>query len=205
MLTADRPALLDRGLSSYIENASKHLRQVEFVVFDDSKNAANRRASLEVARALARKFEVEIRFAGVEERARFVRRLEEFPRISKHVLKNALLQTQGYTLGQNRNALLLDSVGTLFLCVDDDTVCTLAAATASDTRRCSFVQVQDPGGILVLRDSAEACAASEPRGRGSPGCPRSTARKNCGRSVPQCPESFQGESLARTSGGPFVR
>jgi hypothetical protein len=42
MLTADRPGLLGRGLNSYIENAAKHLRQVEYVVFDDSKNAANR-------------------------------------------------------------------------------------------------------------------------------------------------------------------
>src|SRR5262249_31384562 len=54
ILTADRPALLGRGLNSYIKNAAKHLRQVEYVVFDDSKDAANRHASLEVARALAR-------------------------------------------------------------------------------------------------------------------------------------------------------
>jgi hypothetical protein len=159
MLTADRPGLLNRGLSSYIENAVKHLRQVEFVVFDDSKDAANRRASLEVARALARKFEVRIRFAGVEERVRFVQHLEKFPRISKHVLKNALLQTQGYTLGQNRNALLLDSVGTLFLCVDDDTVCTLAAPP-TPTPGLRFSAGEDPAGFWCFKDFAEACAAT---------------------------------------------
>jgi len=161
MLTADRPGLLGRGLNSYIENAAKHLRQVEYVVFDDSKNPANRHANLEVARALARNFKVKIRFAGVDERTRFVRYLEEFPGISKHVLKNALLSSQGYTLGQNRNALLLDSVGTLFLCVDDDTVCTLVAPP-SPAAGLEFCAGEDPSEFWCFRDSAEACATASP-------------------------------------------
>lgn len=159
MLTADRPALLQRGLSSYIANAARHLRQVEYVVYDDSKDVANRCASLELARALALKFDVKIRFAGIEERERFVRHLEEFTRISKQVLKNALLQPQEYTVGQNRNALLLDSVGTLFLCVDDDTVCTLAAPP-TPAEGLQFGAGKDPAGFWCFRDFAEVRAAA---------------------------------------------
>ena len=161
VLTADRPALLRRGLTSYIQNAAKHLRQVEYVVFDDSKDVANRRASREAARALARKFKVEIRFAGPEERAGFARRLEEFRGISKNVLVNALLHTRGYTAGQNRNALLLDSVGTLFLCVDDDTVCDLAAPP-DPVEKLKFCAGADPAEFWCFRDFAEACAAASP-------------------------------------------
>ena len=161
MLTADRPELLQRGLQSYIENAARHSRQIEYVVFDDSKNVANRHAGLEAAGALARKFKARIRFAGFDERTRFVRHLEQFPRISKHVLKNTLLQPQGYTLGQNRNALLLDSVGTLFLCVDDDTVCRLAAppTPAPGVKVCTGM---DPAEFWCFGESGEACAAARP-------------------------------------------
>ena len=159
MLTADRPILLERGLTSYIQNAATHLRHVEYVVFDDSKDAANRRASLEAVRALARKFKVEIRFSGFEERAAFVRHLGQFHGVSKNVLANALLRDRGYTVGQNRNAMLLDSVGTLFLCVDDDTVCKLVAPPVP-SEGMKFCAGTDPAEFWFFKDFAEACAAT---------------------------------------------
>jgi hypothetical protein len=160
ILTANRPQLLHRGLSSYIENIEKHRRQIEHVVFDDSKNATDHHATREVAIALARKFKARIRFAGFDERTRFARHLEEFPGISKHVLRNALLQPQGYTLGQNRNALLLDSVGTLFLCVDDDTVCRFVTPP-NPVPKLRFFSNADPAEFWCLGGAAETAPRNQ--------------------------------------------
>ena len=105
IMTADRPSLLKRALESYIAKV-KADRDVEYVVFDDSKDAAGRNASLEVAKEARRKYNVHVRFAGREERAEQVRRLCEYAGESPAILTGGLLLENGYTLGQNRNALL---------------------------------------------------------------------------------------------------
>ena len=72
IMTADRPALLERALASYIQN--NHLRNgIEYIVYDDSKDAAVSAASFAVAQKLARQFTVPIRFAGRQERERYAR------------------------------------------------------------------------------------------------------------------------------------
>ena len=100
-----------------------------------------------------------VRFASSEERVAYARRLSECSPVPAEVLEYGLLLSKGYTLGQNRNALLLDSAGTLFLCVDDDTICTSRLPPgASDEvlRTCSGA---DPSEFWCFRDFAEASAS----------------------------------------------
>ena len=158
-MTASRYELLERALTSYVQEATKHGRDIEYVVFDDSKDAQSRHASLAVARTIRRRFDAEVRFASSEERVAYARRLSECSPVPAEVLEYGLLLSKGYTLGQNRNALLLDSAGTLFLCVDDDTICTSRLPPgASDEvlRTCSGA---DPSEFWCFRDFAEASAS----------------------------------------------
>lgn len=123
IMTADRPALLERALASYIQN--NHRRKgIEYIVYDDSKDAAASAAGFAVAQKLARQFAVPVRFAGRQERERYARQLRDNGAIAAELLEYALLNPSGYTLGQNRNTLLLDTVGSMICCVDDDTICT---------------------------------------------------------------------------------
>jgi len=123
VMTADRPALLERALASYIQHNHRR-RGIEYIVYDDSKDAAASAASFAVAQKLARQFAVPVRFAGRQERERYARQLRNNGAIAAELLEYALLNPSGYTLGQNRNTLLLDTVGSMVCCVDDDTVCT---------------------------------------------------------------------------------
>ncbi len=159
ILTADRPALLERALTSYLESSRRHGRQVEFVVFDDSKEAAGRRASLEITRRLGQTSGVAVRFCGHAERRAFVTRLAEVSRLPPEVLAYALLLESGYTVGQNRNALLLDSAGELFFCADDDTVCRMAPPPAPDAAL-GLSAGTDPADFWCFPSFDAACAAA---------------------------------------------
>jgi hypothetical protein len=151
---------LERALTSYIRGTARAHREIEYTVFDDSKDPAARRASFEVARKIRRQFNVDVRFAGYEERAAFVRRLDEHSHPCGEHLKPALLRSEGYTLGQNRNALLLDCVGGRVLCADDDTVCDVALPPAEEggIKLCAG---RDPADFWCFQDPAEARASVE--------------------------------------------
>ena len=156
IFTADRPALLERALTSYVARTSANRRELEYVVFDDSKDDDGRRASLEVARTIRERFDVYVRFSGVDERAAYVRRLCQCSGVSPEILEYALLLPTGYTLGQNRNALLLDTVGSLFFGADDDTICAPACPPLDREQRLRFCAGSDPSDFWCFRDFAEA-------------------------------------------------
>lgn len=148
--------LLERALRSYIAHTSGNRRGLEYIVFDDSKDAGAQRASLEVARKIRQQFNVEVRFAGCEERSAYMRRMRDCSGVCAEVLKHALLLTNGYTLGQNRNALLLDSVGELFLCADDDTICDPAVWPGAQEDALRLCAGEDPADFWCFRDFTEA-------------------------------------------------
>jgi hypothetical protein len=160
IMTADRPALLHRALASYIEN--NHQRNdVEYVVYDDSKDAAMPAASFAVAQKLARQFGVPIRFAGIQERQCYARQLGESGAIAPELLECALLNPRGYTLGQNRNTLLLDTVGSTIFCADDDTVCTPVQLSETHTDL-QLATDGDPAKFWCYRNKSETDALSPP-------------------------------------------
>lgn len=159
ILTANRPLLLKRALESYIANVTRD-REIEYVVFDDSKDAAGRSASLEIARAARRRYNVPVRFAGYEERAAYARRLCEYTGENLAVLTRGLLLEDGYTLGQNRNALILDSAGAACFFADDDTLCTPVLPPVIENEKLSITSGEDPSDYWCFTSLNEARAAS---------------------------------------------
>jgi hypothetical protein len=160
IMTADRPLLLKRALTSYILN-TRDRGQIEYVVFDDSSNEAGLNASREVGRELRREYDVKIRFAGRNERAAYVRRLCEYTGASPAILGGALLVENGYTLGQNRNALLLDTAGVSCFCADDDTLCTPVSPPVIETSKIKLSSGEDPSDYWCFADPIEARAVAK--------------------------------------------
>jgi len=126
--TCDRPELLQRALTSYIENCKEYGRKNDFVVMDDSRSSNNRRYILGMIRTLSARYKAKILYAGPEERRVFVKRLVKkgIPQDIAHFALFGMPEI-GCATGANRNALLLHTVGDMFLSVDDDTVCRLAS------------------------------------------------------------------------------
>jgi hypothetical protein len=156
IFTAGRPALLDRALRSYVAHSRANRRELEYVVFDDSKDKDARLASLEVAQTIRSQFKVHIRFSGFEERAAYVGHLSEESGVSPEILTYGLLRPKGYTLGQNRNALLLDTVGSLFFGADDDTLCAIARRPRMAEQGLKMCAGSDPSEFWCFRDVGEA-------------------------------------------------
>ncbi len=159
IMTANRPALLERALTSYIKTNQGDRNDVEYTVYDDSKESAASQASLDVARKFRRQFDLPIRFAGIYERARYAEQLGECVNVAPEILKYALFVASGYTLGQNRNAMLLDSVGLMVLCADDDTIGTPVNPLRETRGELQFCSGADPAEFWCFRNSLEARGA----------------------------------------------
>ena len=126
--TCNRVSVLRRGLASYIESGKQHGRENNYVVSDDSRSPQARAGCKQMLGELGREYGVEILYAGLEEKLRYARRLMDEGAAPPGVIKFALFDSEKLglsTLGANRNALLLHTVGDLILTVDDDTVCSL--------------------------------------------------------------------------------
>jgi hypothetical protein len=126
--TCNRVDVLKRCLISYIENSRHYSRSNRFVVSDDSRSGETRAGYRQMLGGLSREYGVEIQYAGMEEKLRYARRLMQEQAAPPAVIKFALFDSEKLglsTLGANRNALLLHTIGELILTVDDDTVCSL--------------------------------------------------------------------------------
>jgi hypothetical protein len=126
--TRNRPSLLKRGLSSFLDNARARTRSVEIVVIDDGATPAERSATQEALAALARESGAAIRYAGRPERQSFADDLAAEAGVPPDVVRFALLgdTSAAITTGAARNGLLIDTIGDQFLMIDDDSVCQVA-------------------------------------------------------------------------------
>jgi hypothetical protein len=120
--TADRPGPFRRGLLSYVANASRHGRRPRFVIADDSRDSANRRA---VRRACVdlRRSGADVVCLGAAER-RELRQLARDAGAPDTVVRT-LLPEPGVarSAGAARNIILLRTAGSRTVMADDDTVC----------------------------------------------------------------------------------
>lgn len=123
--TCNRVQTLQRGICSYLENTRGFERTAAFCVFDDSKSASERQLNRNMLRDLRDNHCCHISYTGLEERIRFARRLLQLSDAPPEVVKFALFDPEnvGVSTGANRNTLLLHTVGSLILSVDDDTFC----------------------------------------------------------------------------------
>ncbi|MFL6194096.1 MAG: non-ribosomal peptide synthase/polyketide synthase [Thermoanaerobaculia bacterium] len=163
--TCNRPEVLERGLASYAEAAGGR----RFVVMDDSRDPAAREEYRRRLSGLRRRLGVEIVYAGLEEKLRFAADLAG-EGVPPDVARIALLDPEGVglTVGANRNALLLQTIGEGVLSVDDDTLSRVApspereegvAFLSGTSPGTAFLSGRDPGEIRAFADRAGALAS----------------------------------------------
>ena len=160
IVTRDRETSLAACLASYLANCRRHARSPEFVVADGSageENGARTRAAL---RALAATIDATIRYAGPAEKRRFADALVRESAVSGEVVDFALFGDRRCRLstGANRNSLLLDTLDTLVLSVDDDTLCRTAVAPTQQ-ESVAFVSTYDPTEFWFFPDRRGALEA----------------------------------------------
>jgi hypothetical protein len=126
--TCDRVDVLRRAVSGYARNCSRAGREVEYVIVDDSVDPGARERYLSMLAELESSQGIGIRYAGVADKAAFAAKLVSAGGIPEDVVRFGCLGDRGVgvTIGANRNALMLDTVGQRIISVDDDTVCKLA-------------------------------------------------------------------------------
>lgn len=114
-----------RCITSYATDFRRHDRNFELLVVDDSTAAATREACRQWLAVFARKFQVDVCYAGREEREKFIEQLVRRCGISPEPIRFALTNSLGIPAspGANRNTLLLHTVGDIVLSCDDDSVC----------------------------------------------------------------------------------
>ena len=122
--TKDRPDALQRTLASFAENCLEHERTPDLLVCDDSSSPAARDRCRQMLASLAKRYDINIRYAGLEEKFDFAEWLTDRG-VPRQTVDFALFDSEkcGHSCGANRNAALLGSVGDLVLSTDDDTLC----------------------------------------------------------------------------------
>jgi len=123
--TAGRTECVERAVTSYLHNMEEFGRRCSIFVADDSK-AANARSNCDDALTwISAEQRRVISYAGVREKRLFAERLSGGGRIPRDVV-DYLLRGSRYSnrnTGANRNAILLQTLGSMVLSVDDDTIC----------------------------------------------------------------------------------
>ena len=119
IITADRPAVLRRGVESFARHFDEHDQRARLLVVDGSRDATHQAANRQVAADLARSGGRTIDYAGVDE-ARALRVRLAAAGASETMLDFAL--TPG-AIGANRNLVVILTAGEHVLMADDDIVC----------------------------------------------------------------------------------
>ena len=156
-MTRNRVTSLVACLESYLDNCRRHDRTPEFVVTDDSPGAEARHHTKAALEVLAHRFHARIRYAGEREKVGFADALSSESAVPLEIIRFALFGDERCTLstGANRNSLLLDSIDTLVLSVDDDTRCRIATPPAADDAL-AFFSGYDPSEFWFFDDHDSA-------------------------------------------------
>jgi len=171
--TCNRPAILERGLTSHAEAAREHGRTLRFAVLDDSPDPATGEDYRSRLSALRRRLGIEIVYAGPAEKRRFADLLlaEGLP---ADAVAAAMGDPEGVgtPIGTNRNAVLLQTVGEGVVSVDDDTLARGAPPPEAEpgielltgsVPDWAFLSAREPGFIRGFTNRAEAMAAVDLR------------------------------------------
>jgi hypothetical protein len=131
--TRNRIDSLERCLRSYIEDLKRYERHHDFVVMDDSETSAARTSNKEMLAQLKQEYDVEISYAGLEEKTQFAKSLVAEGHFDPKVVNFALTDSDDheFSCGKNRNALFLQTIGELIFSTDDDAVCRIVAPPES--------------------------------------------------------------------------
>jgi len=126
--TRDRHDQVCRALSSYGKNCAKYGHDNDFVILDDSANPDGRERLREIGRRFGAASGFAVSYAGLEEKLVYADALTAEADVDPDIVRFGLFGDSrcSCTMGANRNALLLHTVGDLVFSADDDTVCSVA-------------------------------------------------------------------------------
>ena len=160
IVTRNRVASLVACVESYLEKCRRHGRNPEFVVTDDSLDTEAQDHARGALQSLGNHFGAQIRYAGRREKNRFAEALARESAVPPKIIRFALFGDDrcALTTGANRNSLLLDTVDTFVLSVDDDTRCRIAAAPDAEDA-VAFFSGYDPTEFWYFADRASADAS----------------------------------------------
>ena len=160
IVTANRPHAMARCLESFIDHHRRTGRAGRFTIVDDASDPGVRATRRSVLADTARRAAVSIAYAGAEEKRAFVARLAE-EGIDSAAAAFALedVTGSGYSVGANRNALLLNHAGELIFQVDDDIVCR-AASPANPSQTLCFTTGHNPYRFEFFPDTSTAMAGA---------------------------------------------
>ena len=132
--TADRASSLNRALGSYLENANKSGLRCGILIADDSRDASHHAASLEMLSTLEADPAPYVWYCGPDDKVAFAKNLAQKGDIPPEAIHFGLFGSGGSALatGANRNAILLQTLGSMLLSVDDDTVCDARLAPGTE-------------------------------------------------------------------------
>ena len=153
--TRDRPDYLDRCVDSFIRSCRSFGRTPRLLIMDDAVLGGHASAR-PVAERIARQHpDLDVGYAGAPEKRAFIDALVE-KGLPADVIEFALADPErcGYTLGANRNALQLATVGEQVMYIDDDCLAVTARPPAW-RRRAGGPRARVVAGLLVLRRPRE--------------------------------------------------
>lgn len=157
--TKNRKESLRLLLESFVPNLKDFGRTPDLVIMDDSPKAETRNMCRQMLRTLSRELDVNIFYGGVEEKIIFAKKLIEKNHVPPGLIKFALFDTSRSglpSLGANRNATLLDTVGSLIVSVDDDIRYLTATSTGFTEDIAILPGHHPPEEIRVFKDREEA-------------------------------------------------
>ena len=162
IVTANRPAAVQRCIASYIEHLQQHGRTPRLFIIDDSRRQEDATATKRIVTGAGRTYGGAIRYIGVREKAD-ARRILERAGIDRPTIDFGLpARGHGFAPGANRNHLLLATAGDLLLTADDDTVCD--TWSGSDDDSVAFAGQADPRRFEFFANRRQALAATQRTG-----------------------------------------
>ncbi len=124
ILTKDRPYELKRCLESIIASGQRYGTDIKLTVYDDANNDDARVSIREVIAGKDDGVARQILYCGQTHKSAYLQRLHTYSGVPAETLRFAFGggQAVGPTYGGNLNAAMLGNIGTMYACVDDDTV-----------------------------------------------------------------------------------
>ena len=152
--TCGRRDGLLRTIQSYAANSLAFGRRPAIFIAEQCQSGEDNRAMLS---AFAAESNTRVFYAGDEEKLSFARHLTQGGSIPPEVVQFALFgcANSGANMGANRNAILLQTLGSRLLSVDDDTVCEPASVPGSG-QNVHFGCEADPTDVWFFGDRCSA-------------------------------------------------
>ncbi len=156
--TRDRPGRLEASVTSYARNVADHAQPVTITVMEDSAAPDARARSQQMLRKVRKRYGIEILYAGYEEKRKYADKLIDALDGGRGEVEFALFGDPvcSYRPGANRNALLLETAGDLYLSFDDDSACSFYTGDQSGNDTALVLAGDsDPTKIQYLTDRSE--------------------------------------------------